>query len=395
MGPEIEAERGTKKGTRNAFEDWSGARGLAEDVRRYGAWMREEAHQRIGHLYPTIRITPELIAANVDSKGVTGQKELKNSGLASLQPGQELTVIAWIWARTVKSPNPAFSHVDVPLVSTFVLSSKAGKEAYVQPVVTGDSYRFEVCQGKPPESAKEGTKLARGANFRCLMSDTPIEPAYIKAEGAEGRMGTRLMAIVADSARGRAYLAPLAEHEAIAQQAGPQWKPETALPNDPRNFWTLAYGLTTFGDLFTPRQLVALSTFSDLVPEAIARIRADALAAGMPDDGKGLDAGGKGATAYAEAVTVYLAAVLSKQADWSNSQSSYIPAIEGLGHLFSKQSIPMVWDFIETNVFSNSAGNYLKATLNKPSKISAQTWMTQFFGLLCLSRGPFGQFAGR
>jgi putative DNA methylase len=191
------------------------------------------------------------------------------------------------------------------------------------------------------------------------MSDTPIEPAYIKAEGAEGRMGTRLMAIVADSARGRAYLAPLAEHEAIAQQARPQWKPETALPNDPRNFWTLAYGLTTFGDLFTPRQLVALSTFSDLVPEAIARIRADALAAGMPDDGKGLDAGGKGATAYAEAVTVYLAAVLSKQADWSNSQSSYIPAIEGLGHLFSKQSIPMVWDFIETNVFSNSAGNYL------------------------------------
>jgi putative DNA methylase len=322
VGPAIEAERGTKKGTREAFPDWSGARGLAEDVRRYGAWMREQALQRIGHLYPSIEITPELIANNDHSTLGTGQKSsenLKNAGLAGLQPGQQLTVIAWLWARTVKSPNPAFSQVDVPLASSFILSSKAGKESWVHPVVEGDGYHFEVRTGTPPAGAKEGTKLARGANFRCLMSGVPIEPAYIKAEGAAGRMGARLMAIVAEGARGRVYLAPTAEHEAIAQQAQPSWKPETALPDDPRNFWTLAYGLTTWGDLFTPRQLVALTTFSDLVPEAITRVRADALAAGMADDGRGLDAGGTGATAYAEAVGVYLGFSVDKATDYWSS----------------------------------------------------------------------------
>lgn len=358
VGPEIEAERGTKKGTRNAFEDWSGARGLAEDVRRYGAWMREQAQQRIGHLYPTIRITPELIAANACEKSAGGQKELKNSGLASLQPGQELTVIAWLWARTVKSPNPAFSHVDVPLASTFILSSKVGKEAYVHPVMEGDRYRFEVRTGLPPESAQDGTKLGRGANFRCLMSNTPIEPAYIKAEGTAGRIGIKLMAIVAEGARNRVYLAPTPEHESAAQQAQRGWKPETTLPDDPRNFWTPAYGLTTYGDLFTPRQLMALNTFSDLVPEAITRIRADALATGIPDDGRGLDAGGNGATAYAQAVGVYLGIALSRLTDICNALCRWESSKTQVRNLFGRQSIPMMWDFAENNVFAEAAGDY-------------------------------------
>ena len=222
VGPEIEAERGTKKGTRNAFEDWSGARGLAEDVRRYGAWMREQAQQRIGHLYPTICITPELIAANAFEASADGQKDLKNSGLAGLQPGQELTVIAWLWARTVRSPNPAFSHVDVPLASTFVLSSKAGKETYVYPVIEGDSYRFEVRTGKPPESAVTGTSAGKRAGFTCLLSGSPIDYKYIRTEGSAGRIGAKLMAIVAEGARNRIYLAPTQEHEAIAQKARPE-----------------------------------------------------------------------------------------------------------------------------------------------------------------------------
>lgn len=358
VGPEIEAERGTKKGTRNAFEDWSGARGLAEDVRRYGAWMREQAQQRIGHLFPTIRITPELIAANACEKSAGGQKDLKNSGLASLQPGQELTVIAWLWARTVKSPNPAFSHVDVPLASSFILSSKAGKEAYVHPVMEGDRYRFEVRTGLPPESAQDGTKLGRGANFRCLMSNTPIEPAYIKAEGTAGRIGIKLMAIVAEGARNRVYLAPTPEHESAAQQAQRGWKPETTLPDDPRNFWTPAYGLTTYGDLFTPRQLMALNTFSDLVPEAITRIRADALATGIPDDGRGLDAGGNGATAYAQAVGVYLGIALSRLTDICNALCRWESSKTQVRNLFGRQSIPMMWDFAENNVFAEAAGDY-------------------------------------
>lgn len=346
-------------------KQWQGAQGLAEDVRRYGAWMRAQAVERIGHLYPQITITPELIASCAGSTRAGGQfctETPANAGLAGLQVGQKLTVIAWLWARTVKSSNPAFSHVDVPLVSTFILSSKVGKEAYVQPVVKGDSYRFEVMTGTPPEGAKNGTKLARGANFQCLMSDTPIEPKHIYAEANAGRMGAKLMAIVAEGARGRIYLPPTAEQEAIAQQAQPEWKPDVAMPENPRWFSPPLYGLKTYGDLFTPRQLVALTTFSDLVPEAIDRVRADALAAGMPDDGRGLDAGGSGAMAYAEALGVYLACGNSRSADFWSSLCIWAnqPKNELVAHLFGRQAIPMAWDFAEANPFSDSGGNYTK-----------------------------------
>ncbi|NIC43381.1 DUF1156 domain-containing protein [Aquabacterium sp. A08] len=348
VGPQIEAERGTKKATKNAFEDWSGARGLAEDVRRYGAWMREQAQQRIGHLYPQVEVTAEMAAHRPDLKPLVGEK---------------LTVIAWLWARTVKSPNPAFSHVDVPLASTFILSSKAGKEAYVEPVVEGDGYRFEVKVGKPPESAKNGTKLAR-ANFVCLLSGTPISGDYIKAEGKAGRIGTRLMAIVAEGQRNRAYLAPTSEHEVTAQEAHPTWKPTGDIPTRMTGGNCTPYGMTSWGDLFTPRQLVALTTFSDLVPEAIARIRADALVAGMPDDGRGLDAGGSGAMAYAEAVGVYLGFALDKVVDRGSSLGRWdpTPTQSGVINTFSRQALPMTWDFAESNPLGRASGNYVGAT---------------------------------
>jgi putative DNA methylase len=327
---------------------WRGAQGLAEDVRYYGQWMRDEAERRIGHLYPKVEVTAEMAKGRPDLKPYVGRK---------------LTVIAWLWARTVKSPNPAFAHVDVPLASTFVLSTKAGKEAYVEPVIEGGGYRFTVKVGKPKdaEAAKNGTKLARGANFRCLMSGTPISGDYIKAEGKAGRMGARLMAIVAEGERGRVYLAPTEEHEAAAREAKPTWKPETPLAPDPRALWTPPYGLTTYGDLFTPRQLVALTTFSDLVGEAMRQVRRDAIAAGLPDDGKPLRDGGSGATAYAEAVGVYLAFALSRSVDrgsnvcsWDNS-----PKMEALRNTFGRQAIPMVWDFAEGNPFSESSGNWI------------------------------------
>lgn len=304
--------------------------------------MREEALKRIGHLYPTIRVTPEMVQERPD--------------LAPYQD-QELTVIAWLWARTVKSPNPAYSHVDVPLASTFVLSSKSGKEAYVEPVIDGDTYRFTVKVGTPPAGAKEGTKLTRGANFKCLLSDAPIEPDYIKGEGVADRMSQRLMAIVAEGTRGRVYLSPAEEHEDIANAAGESWKPTTSLPDDPRNFWTISYGLTTYGDLFTPRQLVALTTFSDLVSEAIDKARQDAISAGMADDGIGLDAGGSGASAYAEAVGVYLAFVVDKMADAHSSLTSWTAQRDTFRNTFARQALPMVWDYAEANPLSGSAGN--------------------------------------
>lgn len=254
-------------------KSWQGAKGLAEDVRYYGQWMRDEAEKRIGHLYPKVEVTAAMAKDRPDLEKYVSRK---------------LTVIAWLWARTVKSPNPAFANIDVPLASTFMLSTKAGKEVYVEPVIDGGSYRFTVKVGKPKdtEGAKNGTKLSRGANFKCLMSDTPMAGDYIKSEGKLGRLGARLMAIVAEGDRGRVYLTPTPEMEAIALTAKPEWKPETPLPDDPRNFWTVQYGLTTYGDLFTPRQLVALTTFSDLVQLARDRVKRDAIAAGLSDDGR-------------------------------------------------------------------------------------------------------------
>lgn len=326
------------------MEDWSGARGLAEDVRRYGHWIREEAFKRIGHLYPKVKITPEMVAKRPDLKAYQGE---------------ELTVIAWLWARTVKSPNPAFSHVDVPLAASFVLSSKKGKEAYVQPVVVGDSYRFEVRVGKPPADAQNGTKLSRGANFNCLFSNTPIQPKYIYSESQAGYLGQRLMCIVAEGKSGRVYLSPEAVHEELAKQAQPEWRPEAAMPENPRWFSPPMYGMKTYGDLFTPRQLVALTTFSDLVQDAREKVIKDAKTAGLPDDGQGLAQGGTGATAYGDAVAVYLGFVSDKVSDYWSSICSWHSSGEKMRNTFGRQAIPMVWDYAEANPFCSSSGNWI------------------------------------
>lgn len=358
VGPEPDSDKTTKKkSTKDIFEDWSGAKGLAEDVRRYGAWMREEAQKRIGHLYPKISITPEMVKERPDLEAYLGE---------------ELTVIAWLWARTVKSPNPAFSHVDVPLASSFILSSKSGKEAYVQPLIEGDSYRFTVKVGTPPESAKSGTKLARGANFECLLSSSPIEGKHIKSEGVSGRLGQKLMAIVAEGKKGRVYLSPNCQHELTAREAIPTWKPETALAPDPRALWTPAYGLTKYGDLFTNRQLVALTTFSELVGEAIARCREDAISAGMVDNGFGLDSGGTGATAYAQAVGVYLSFAINKICDRGSSICSWDSSRDSLRNTFGRQAIPMTWDFAEANFIGDSAGSYENA-LDQGIRVLSET----------------------
>ena len=342
-------------------KQWQGAQGLAEDVRRYGAWMRSEAQKRIGHLYPQIEVTPELIASNACSTRASGQNyvnNLHNTGLAGLQVGQKLTVIAWLWARTVKSPNPAFSHVDVPLASTFILSSKAGKEAYVLPVVDGDRYHFEVRTGTLPESAKAGTKEGRGGHFRCLFSDTPIPVSYIREQGQSGKIGQRLMGVVVEGRGGRIYLTPTLKQEQIASSAEPSWRPDAEINHNPRDIRTQLYGLTRYCDLFTPRQLVALTTFTDLVPKTIDRVRADALAAGMMDDGRGMETGGTGATAYAEAVGVYLALAADKVSDRNSSLCSWASLREHPRNTFGRQALPMTWDFAESNPLSDSSGNF-------------------------------------
>ena len=203
--PPVNPEARKGKGSTDAV--WKGAAGLAEDVRYYGKWMRDEAEKRIGHLYPKIEVTAEMAQERPDLKPYVGRK---------------LTVIAWLWARTVKSPNPAFADVDVPLASTFLLSTKKGKEAYVEPVMEGGGYRFIIKAGKPPESAKNGTKSgSSGSPFLCLMSGVPMPFDYLRSEAKAGRMGARLMAIVAEGDRSRVYLEPTEEQENIALSAMP------------------------------------------------------------------------------------------------------------------------------------------------------------------------------
>ncbi len=325
--------------------EWKGAQGLAEDVRHYGKWMRDEADKRIGALYPKVAVTAEMAKNRPDLKPYVGQ---------------ELTVIAWLWARTVKSPNPAFASVDVPLASTFMLSTKADKEAYVEPVIEGGGYRFTVNVGKPKdaEKAKGGTKLSRGANFACLMSDTPMSGDYIKGEGKAGRMGARLMAIVAEGTRGRVYLAPTPEHEAAARLAKPEWKPEVEFFQQALGFRVGNYGMTRWCDLFTDRQLVALTTFADLVGEAMQRVRHDAIQAGVADDPMPLCDGGTGSAAYAEAVGVYLAFGVDRLSDRGSTICSWDNGFTKIRNTFGRQAVPMTWDFAEGSPFSESTGNF-------------------------------------
>lgn len=316
-------------------QSWPGATGLAEDIRQYGAWMRSEAEKRIGHLYPDVEITSEMARNRADLKGLVGQR---------------FNVVAWLWARTVKSPNPAFSHVEVPLISTFSLGGKAGKEAYLEPSVQGEHYEFTVKLGVPTEEAKLGTKLARGANFRCVVSNTPIDAKYIRSEAQNGRMGKRLMALVVDGPRGKIYLSPSSVQAAIADRARPQWKPDLKVTTPCHDVDRLPmYGMYTWGDAFTDRQLVALATFNDLVTEVRQRSQQDALEAGFADDNIGLDTDGSGALAYSEAISVYLAAGVSQIARYSCTNCAWNKANENVAQAFGRQALPIVWDFAESN----------------------------------------------
>jgi putative DNA methylase len=213
--PPVNPESKKQKGISSRV--WKGAEGLAEDVRYYGKWMRDEAEKRIGHLYPKIEITEEMAKERPDLEQYVGQK---------------LTVIAWLWARTVKSPNPAFKNVDVPLASTFMLSTKKGKEAYVEPVIEGDSYCFTVKVGKPDdvEAVKKGTTAGKRRAFSCLMSGTPVTYDHIRNEGKAGRMDAKLMAVVVEGKRERVYLPPTEAIEAVPLQTKPYWTPDTPLP---------------------------------------------------------------------------------------------------------------------------------------------------------------------
>lgn len=306
-------------------EDWHGAAGLAADVRYYGEWMRDEAWKRIGHLYP---------------KGPNGE-----------------TVIAWIWARTVKCPNPACG-AQMPLVTSFELSKKAGRRAWVEPILDKEAktVNFEIRHGngKPPEPTKAG----RGSKFRCLVCGETVQDQYMKDEGHAKRIGAQLMAVVTEGTNGRSYYMPLEEHENAANKTQPTWRPFGEVANDHRWFSPPIYGYIEFADLFTPRQLVALTTFSDLAAHACEQAHIDALAAEMSDDNVPLRDRGTGALAYAEAMNVYLAFAVDRLAEKENSFAGWQNTADFVRGVFSRQAIGMVWDYAEVNPFSGSTGNF-------------------------------------
>ena len=322
---------------------WTGAQGLAEDIRYYGARLRAEAEKSIGKSYPAINITDELVATRPDLKKYQGQN---------------LTVIAWIWARTVASPNPAFAGTHVPLASSFMLSTKAGKEVYIEPNISGNSYSFTVKHGRPVnfDEVKNGTKLARGANFKCLLSGEPIPGDYIKAEGKAGRMGSRMLAIVAEGERGRVYLPPMAEHEITAQNTVPTWRPDTLISGSTQYLGVKPYGIERFDQLFTSRQLVVLTTFSDLVNEIKAEIERDGAKFSGRDDRLNFDN-----EAYATAVAIYLTFAINKLTDRGSMICGWDSSRDSLRNTFGRQAIPMSWDYAEANPFSESSGSYENA----------------------------------
>ena len=361
VNPEWRAK--AKDNPLEAQRQWKGAQGLAEDVRYYGKWMRDEAEKRIGHLYPKIEVTAEMAKERPD-----------------LQPyvGRKLTVIAWLWARTVKSPNPAFRDVDVPLATTFMLSTKKGREAHVQPILSNAGYELLVLSGEPEDRqlSNQGTKTGRGAKFRCIMSGTPLTGDYIKAEGQAGRIGTRLMAIIAGGDSERVYLSPTADHETCAHLPSPQWRPELPLPHDGRNFWTVRYGFSAWSDLFTSRQLVALNTFSDLVGQSCDLICEDTTksvngSVKLCDERVNLET-------YPRAVGVYLAFAVSYAANYWSSIAT--PAEGFIRGTFARQALPMTWDFAEAPPFGHTSGNWMagiewirKALEKLPAKTSGTT----------------------
>lgn len=307
---------------------WQGAQGLAADVQYYGEWMKREAFRRIGHLYPKVKVPHEL-------------------------GGGEATIIAWIWARTVKCPNPACG-CEMPLVRSFILSKKKGKETWIEPLFENSKTTYVVRhEGKPK---LEGTINRKGAV--CACCNAPVDFPYIRSEGKKGHISSNLCAVVAEGKNGRIYISPDDEQRIIANVDKPTEIPEAALPKNPRDFKTPNYGMTDYSDLFTNRQLAALTTFSSLVAEAQAKAEADAVAAGVVNDHIALSAGGSGARAYGEAVGVYLAFAINKLADRCSNICGWDNGIkyETVRNVFSRQAIPMSWDFAEANPFSSSSG---------------------------------------
>ncbi|HDM8159539.1 TPA: DUF1156 domain-containing protein [Vibrio harveyi] len=331
-----------KSSKQSLLKEWDRALGIAEDVRYFGEWIRSRVEQKINSYYPKVVIDQSKIEQRPD-----------------LEPylGQELNVIAWIWARTVPSPNPAFNRQPVPLASSFVLSSNKSNLSWVEPVIKEGEYTFEVKTGTSiPEDAKKGTKAGRGGNFTCLLSGAPIPVQYIREQGKEGKLGSKLMGIVLEGKKGRVYISPSEHDENIDIDKDNLWQPSLDINHNPRDIRTQLYGLTKYSDLFTDRQLLALNAFSHEVSNLKENVSKEF---NIDVDGESLAEGGGGTAAYLEAISVYLGLAVGKAVDYNSTLCSWISGGQTMRNTFGRQAIPMVWDFAEANPIGNSTGCFV------------------------------------
>lgn len=335
---------------RDLNKRWMYLHGLVEDILWYGDMLREMAYDKLRCLYPKILVTDDMVAE---------RPELEQYA------GEWINVVAWHWARTVVSPDPIANGLHVPLVSTFILSSKPGQEAIIQPIIQSDgsSYKFTVkttdITDIELDNARCGTKSARGANFTCLVSGSHIASTHIKKEGTEGRIKTKLMAMVAEGNRERLYFPPNDYMVEVSQSAQPYWRPEYPISGSTRYVGVKPYGIDRFDQLFTDRQLVTMATLSDLIPQLRQRVLDDAISAGMPANLPSLSNGGVGADAYADAVATYLGLCVSRQAGRMSNLCCWHTSGQKLEHVFSRQVYPIVWNFCEANPFCESTGSLL------------------------------------
>ena len=308
---------------------WPGARGLAADVRHYAEWMRDQAEARIGDLYP-----------KVDVRNGVGKA----------------TVIAWLWARTVPCPNPACGAI-MPLLNSFALSRRKNREFWLEPAEesAGDTVRFRVRHGAG--CPKTGTVTRSGAT--CLACGSAVPLKDVRAAAQAGGLGSQLLCTVAEGDRQRIYLEATEDQVLASQVEPPMCLPTGDLPEDALGFRVQRYGVSRWADLFSFRQLTALCTFSDLVPQAREQVLANALAAEMSDDPTPLRDGGTGATAYADAVAHYLGLTVGRLANRSSTQCFWNPGRDTIEQVFARPALPMIWVFAEGNPFSSSSGNFL------------------------------------
>ena len=323
----------------SGLKTWKGAQGLAEDIRYYGEWMRERAWEQIGHLYP-----------KVDGK----------------------TVIAWLWARTVQSPDPSWKG-HVPLLKSGVLRNKPGKPViWVEPIVNRETKTIEyrVREGGTPS----GGTIKRGGGY-CVATGSTISKSYIHEQSLNGLMSEVCIGTVLEGAKGREYIDPN-----DLPYSKPRWKPEQPMDRVSTDLVSgRGYGFYIWGDCFTDRQLVALTTFSDLLSDVRKEVEQDAFSMGWVENDVRLRDGGSGVTAYVDAIHTYLGFVIDRCVDKWSTFSTWEGSREVVSHAMVRQALPMVWDFAEANPFSSSTGNWFiqvewisRAVSQFPATLSGQ-----------------------